>query len=108
MTDPNFKVAWKRKAAMKFAMLYNADHRRVLQNTNHHLSINPYRIADGIADFPGYPFNGYLWALISNVIIVYRVHIDIGVVSIETCYSALTGEVAELFFGISPDEDHEN
>jgi hypothetical protein len=83
MTDHNYKVAWKRKAAIKFAKLYNADHRRVLKNTNHLLSINPYRIADGIADFSGYPFNGYLWAIIN-------------------------GEVAELFYGISPDEDHED
>jgi hypothetical protein len=35
--------------------------------------------------------------MINNVVIIYRVHMEKKLVSIETCYSALTGEVAELF-----------
>lgn len=43
--------------------------------------------------------------MINNVVLVYCVHSDEKIVSIETCYSALTGEVAEIFYGISPDDD---
>jgi hypothetical protein len=42
---------------------------------------------------------------INNVVLIYRVHADRKLVTIETCYSALTGEVAEIFYGISPDDD---
>ena len=100
-----YKVAWIRSATIKFANLYNVDHLRALKNTNQLLSINPYRCADGVADFPDYPFNGYSWTMINNVVFVYHVHSDEKIVSIETCYSALTGEVAEIFYGISPDDD---
>jgi len=108
MTDNKYKIAWKRRATLKFAQLFNVDHRRVIENSRNLLSNNPYLCGDGIADFPGYPFNGYLWANINNVILVYRVHSDEKLVSIEICYSALTGEVAEIFYGISPDDDNED
>lgn len=105
MDDEKYKVAWKRRATIRFANLYNVDHQRALRNTNHLISIDPYRCADGVADFQDYPFNRYLWALINNVIFVYQVYTKEKLVSIETCYSALTGEVAEIFYGISPDDD---
>jgi hypothetical protein len=105
MVDEKYKVAWKRRATIKFASLYHVDHRRALRNTHLLLSIDPYRCANGVANFPNYPFNGYLWIMINNIIIVYRVRPKEKFVSIETCYSALTGEAAEIFFGILPNDD---
>lgn len=105
MTCKKYRVAWKRKATEKFGRLFNVDHRRVFRNSKHVLSLDPFHYADGVADFPGYEFNGYFWIKINNVILIYRVLLDEKLVTIETCYSALTGEVAEIFYNISPDDE---
>ncbi len=107
MTANKFRVTWKRKAAEKFGKLFNVDHRRGLINSKHILSINPFHFANGFADYPGYEFNGYCWVNVNNVILIYRVHSDEKLVSIETCYSALTGEIAEIFYDVSPDDEEE-
>lgn len=107
MTDNKFRVAWKRKAAGNFGKLFNVDHRRVLRNSKHILSLNPFHFANGVADFPGYEFNGHFWVNVNNVILIYRIHSDEKLVSIEACYSALTGEVAEVFYDVSPDDEEE-
>jgi hypothetical protein len=105
MTGNNYKVAWKSKATLKFSKLFNVDHRRVLRNSRYLLSANPYKYADGVADFPGYLFNGYFWINVNNVILIYRIHAEERLVSIESCYSALTGEVAEIFYEVSLDDE---
>lgn len=40
--------------------------------------------------------------MINNAVLVYQVQADDRIVSIETRYSAITGDVAEIFYGILP------
>lgn len=104
MADKRFRILWSKKAIENFKTLFNVDHRKVIRNSEHVLSVNPFRCAYGIANFPGYKFKGYFWMKVNNVILIYRVDADYKLVSIEGCYSALTGEVAEMFYGVSPDD----
>ncbi|MEW6696858.1 MAG: hypothetical protein ACOY35_11605 [Bacillota bacterium] len=103
MGKRKFKVTWSAEAIEGIGQLFNVNARQVIRNSKHILSNNPYSSAFGIANFPGYEFNGYFWIYINNVILIYNVKSDYKLVSIEACYSALTGEVAEIFYGISPD-----
>lgn len=101
----SFRVIWNQEAIKKLGRLYNTNPQRVFRKSKHLLSANPYRCAEGIADFPDYKFNSYLWININNVILIYNIDSDYKLVSIEACYSALTGEVAEIFYGVSPDDE---
>lgn len=106
MLNKKYRVLWKRIAVEKFSRLFNVEHKRVFRNSKHILSQDPIRSADGIADFPGYDFNGYYWMKSHNVILIYCVDADEKIVRIEACYSALTGEVAELFYNVLPEDEH--
>lgn len=101
----SFKVIWNKEAVKKLGRIYNANHLKVFHRSKHLLSANPFKCAEGIADFPNYKFNGYMWVNINNVILIYNIDLDYKLVSIKACYSALTGEVAEIFYGVSPDDE---
>ena len=100
----DFRVAWRGKATRAIWQLYNVNQQRVFTNSKHVLSKNPYEAALGVVNSPDFEFHDYHWIKINNVILVYKIDSDYKLVSIETCYSALTGEVAEIFYGVSIDE----
>lgn len=65
----------------------------------------PISKADGISDFPHFEFNGYIWFIIGNVVIVYRVDEKLGEVHVDASYFANTGTSHHIFWGIDPDEE---
>lgn len=85
--------------------LFNINHDQVYRRSKHLLAQNPYLQAYGIADFPGFAFNGYYWTLINNVVVVYRISQSEEKVFIDACYYANTEQSAEIFWDIDPNDE---
>ncbi|MFC7394013.1 hypothetical protein [Scopulibacillus cellulosilyticus] len=105
MMDNKFRVTWERTALRNLGKFFNIDYEKVYFRTKLLLSHNPYELAEGVADYPGFEFNGYFWTLINNVIIVYRILKEKEQVLVEACYYANTEISHQIFWGINPEEE---
>jgi hypothetical protein len=96
-----YEVVWGRKARVRLAEMskYNIDAKRVFRNSKSILSESPSKKAEDVVEYPRFEFNGYYWAYINNVIVVYVVHETEKKVQIDACFSALTGSSLRRFYG---------
>lgn len=98
MSDANrYKVRWTQTALTSLGKLYNVDPDMVFLRSQTLLSRSPRRHADGIANFPGYKYNGYYWLLINNVVVIYSILEQDMIVRVRACYFANTEQSHEIF-----------
>jgi hypothetical protein len=105
MEDRRFRVIWERTALNRLGKLFNIDHDRVYKRSKILLSLRSYRQTKNVANYSGFEYNGYLWALIHNAIIIYRVSEEKESVFVESCYYANTEASHEIFWGIDPEDE---
>lgn len=105
MPDKLYHVGWNEVASTALAKLFNIDPYKVFKRSKQLLSLNPYKQAHGVADYPGFEFNGYYWTLIHNVIVLYRVSDEKKTVFIEACFFANTELSHEIFWDIDPSKE---
>lgn len=102
MEIKRYKVIWERNALTRLGKLFNVDHEKVYIRSKFILSFNYYQNPLNVAEYPGFEFNGYLWILIHNVIVIYRISEEKESVFVEACYFANTELSHEIFWGIDP------
>ena len=75
MINKSYKVLWTSYARVALAQMqpYNIDPMKVFKRTKMLLAHKPETHAYDFVSFPGFKFNGYMWTLIHNVVIVYKV-----------------------------------
>lgn len=105
MENKRFHVIWERTALERLGKLFNIDHEKVYKRSKFLLSLPSYRQTENVADYPGFEYNGYLWLIIHNVIVVYRVSEKEESVFVEACFYANTQTSHEIFWGIDPDAE---
>lgn len=105
MDNRRFQVIWERTALVQLGILFNINHEKVYRRSKFLLSLYEYRHTKNVADYPGFEYNGYLWTMIHNVIVVYRVSNKNESVFVEACYYANTEISHEIFWGIDPDDE---
>lgn len=107
MGSSGYKVLWTTYARVALARMqeYKVNPMTVFRRSKAVLANHPSSKADGVSNFPGFEFNGYYWALIGNVVIVYKVDEQLHEVHVDACYFANTGTSHHIFWGIDPDEE---
>ncbi|MCC3359265.1 hypothetical protein [Bacillus sp. REN16] len=96
-----YEVVWGIKARVRLAEMqpFKINPKLVFRNSKDQLALKPKDKALGFVDNRGFEFDGYYWAYINNVIIVYQVLDEENLVLVDACYSALTGFALKTFFG---------
>jgi hypothetical protein len=105
MKGKHYRVGWNKSASAALAKLFNIDPNQVFKRSKYLLSTDPYAQTYGVAESPGFEFNGHSWTLIHNVILIYHVSEEENTVLVEACYYANTKESHEVFWGIDPEDE---
>jgi hypothetical protein len=103
MNPNNFAVIWARSALRTLFRYDDIDHDDVFNKTNRYLESDPWGMADAVADYPGYLYNGLCLKLIRNVVVVYSV--ENTKVRVRACHHGRSGLAAQIMYGIEPEED---
>lgn len=104
--DPNrYRVSYAQTALKSLSKLFNINHDDVFIRSQTLLSINPYDQADGVVDYLDYKYNGLLWKIVGNVILIYSISEKNKLVFIRACYFANTKESHQTFWDIEPDDE---
>lgn len=105
MKDNHYHVSWNKEASAAIAKLFNIEPNQIFKRSKALLSQNPYQVANGVAKYPGFEFNGYYWVLINNVIVLYWIVESKQQVFVDACFFANTEQSHEIFWGIDPDDE---
>lgn len=85
MENKRLNVVWERTALVGLGKLFNIDHEKVYKRSKYLLSDPAFHQTENVADYPGFQYNGYFWAIINNVIVVYRIVDEENTVYVEAC-----------------------
>lgn len=102
MQEDNYTVVWTKRAIKELLTFWDVDHDSVFIQSKRRLCQSPLEVADKVAHYENYKFNGSLLKIVRNVVIVYSIDDDKKTVRINACLHTRTGEVAKILYGIKP------
>lgn len=100
-----YRVSFTQPALTALSKLFNINHNDVFTRSQTLLSLNPHDQADGVTDYLDFKYNGLLWKIIGNVILIYSVTEKDKRVRVRACYFANTKESHQTFWGIEPEDE---